>query len=203
MHTWTRRVPPPGRRRSPVAMLNALLRIRTDRLTGLAGRGAFQAASYRSLARNARTGQSTAILMIDVNGFKEINETLGRRSGDQVLVAFAEVLRQCVRLPGLACRLGGDEFAVVLPETKSFAQAYDVAGRIAAALGPVAVEGRLITLAAAIGVAVAGPGELTHDELVHRARLAMYRAKSLGPDTRWAVWQEPLEPDAGTYPAAA
>ncbi|MEV6305537.1 GGDEF domain-containing protein [Actinoplanes sp. NPDC051861] len=172
---------------------------RTDGLTGLANRSVFRTTSYRSLARNARTGQHTAILVIDMNGFKEVNDTLGHKSGDLVLVEFAEVLRRAVPSPGVPCRLGGDEFAVVLPEVGRAEHAYDVAGRIAAALGPVAVDGRLITLAASIGVAVSAPGELTHDELVHRADLAMYRAKSLGPDTRWAIWQESLEPQ----PAAA
>lgn len=164
----------------------------TDGLTGLANRSMFRKVSYRNLAR----GRRMSILVIDMNGFKQINDTLGHKAGDRVLVEFAAVLRQCVPAPGLPVRLGGDEFAVVLPEINSAEEAYDVAGRIAAALGPVMVEGRLITLAASIGVAVSGPGELTHDEIVHRADLAMYRAKSLGPETRWAIWQESLEPAA-------
>ncbi|HWS33601.1 MAG TPA: diguanylate cyclase, partial [Actinoplanes sp.] len=75
-------------------------------------------------------------------------------------------------------------------------EAYDVAERLSAALGPVDVDGHQVVLAASIGVAVAEPGELTHDEIVHRADLAMYRAKSLGPETQWAIWQESLEPSA-------
>jgi diguanylate cyclase (GGDEF)-like protein len=175
----------------------------TDALTGLANRTMFRETSYRALAR----GRRMSILVIDMNGFKEINDTLGHKAGDRVLAEFAGVLRQCVPAPGLPARLGGDEFAVVLPEINSAEQAYEVAGRIAAALGPVMLDGRLITLAAGIGVAVSGPGELTHDEIVHRADLAMYRAKSLGPETRWAIWQESLEPAAAApgaeLPAAA
>ncbi|MFC4071574.1 diguanylate cyclase domain-containing protein [Actinoplanes subglobosus] len=166
----------------------------TDGLTGLANRSMFRKVSYRALARDRRM----AVLVIDMNGFKQINDTLGHKAGDRVLVEFATVLRKCVPAPGLPVRLGGDEFAVVLPHIEHPEQAYDVAGRIAAALGPVVVEGRLITLAASIGVAVTAPGELTHDEIVHRADLAMYRAKSLGPETRWAIWQESLEPQAST-----
>jgi diguanylate cyclase (GGDEF)-like protein len=166
----------------------------TDGLTGLANRTMFRKVSYRNLAR----GRRMSVLVIDMNGFKQINDTLGHKVGDRVLVEFATVLRQCVPAPGLPARLGGDEFAVVLPEISSAEQAYEVAGRIAAALGPVMVDGRLVTLAASIGVAVTGPGELTHDEIVHRADLAMYRAKSLGPETRWAIWQESLEPFAST-----
>ncbi|MEV4282609.1 GGDEF domain-containing protein [Actinoplanes xinjiangensis] len=175
----------------------------TDALTGLANRTMFRETSYQALAR----GRRMSILMIDMNGFKEINDTLGHKAGDRVLAEFAGVLRQCVPAPGLPARLGGDEFGVVLPEINSAEQAYEVAGRIAAALGPVMLDGRLITLAAGIGVAVSGPGELTHDEIVHRADLAMYRAKSLGPETRWAIWQESLEPAAAApdteLPAAA
>ncbi|WP_433824830.1 diguanylate cyclase domain-containing protein [Actinoplanes sp. CA-015351] len=165
----------------------------TDGLTGLANRSRFRATSYKGLARGARSGLHSAILVIDMNSFKEINDTLGHKSGDLVLIEFAEVLRRSVPSPGLPARLGGDEFAVVLSDLTSPQQAYDVAGRIAAALGPVAVHGRLINLAASVGVAVSAPGELNHDELVHRADLAMYKAKGLGPSTRWAVWQESLE----------
>lgn len=168
----------------------------TDSLTGLANRARFRATSYRNLARNARHGRYSAVLVIDMNGFKEVNDTLGHKSGDLVLVEFAEVLKQCVPASGLPCRMGGDEFSVVLTDLDYPEQAYDVAGRIAAAMGPVAIDNKLISLAASIGVAVSAPGELTHDEIVHRADLAMYRAKGLGPETRWAVWQESLEPQA-------
>jgi diguanylate cyclase (GGDEF)-like protein len=173
----------------------------TDGLTGLANRSLFRRTSYRALGR----GRRTAVLVIDMNGFKEINDTLGHKAGDQVLVEFAEVLRRSVPRPGLPARLGGDEFAVVLPGIERPEEAYEVAGRLAGALGPVAVDGRLVTLAASIGVAVAEPGELSHDEIVHRADLAMYRAKSMGPDTRWAIWTESLErsPEPAGLPAAA
>ncbi|MEU8244528.1 diguanylate cyclase [Actinoplanes missouriensis] len=165
----------------------------TDGLTGLANRSRFREASHRGLHRDARAGLHSAVLVIDMNSFKEINDTFGHQAGDAVLIELADVLRRCVPSPGLPARLGGDEFAVVLSGLAAPQQAYETAGRIAAALGPVAVDGRLITLAASIGVAVSAPGELHHDELVHRADLAMYKAKSLGPATRWAVWQESLE----------
>ncbi|BCJ46851.1 hypothetical protein GCM10010168_36270 [Actinoplanes ianthinogenes] len=168
----------------------------TDGLTGLANRSRFRAMSYRNLARAARTGKHSAVLVIDMNGFKQVNDTLGHKSGDLVLVEFAEVLKHCVRAPGLPCRMGGDEFSVLLTDLDRPEQAYEVAGLIAATMGPVVIDNRLVELAASIGVAVSAPGELTHDEIVHRADLAMYRAKALGPETRWAVWQESLEPRA-------
>jgi diguanylate cyclase (GGDEF)-like protein len=165
----------------------------TDGLTGLANRELFRDTSNRSLARAARSGTHTAVLVIDMNEFKEVNDTLGHKSGDLVLVEFAKLLRECVPASGLAARLGGDEFAVVLPDLGFADQAYQVAGRIAAATGPVVIDGRLVTLACSIGVAVSAPGELTHDQIVHRADLAMYRAKRRGPQTRWAAWQDAFE----------
>ncbi|HET6478437.1 MAG TPA: GGDEF domain-containing protein, partial [Actinoplanes sp.] len=121
------------------------------------------------------------VLLLDVNRFTE---------GDRILVELAEVLRSCVPAGGLSCRLGGDRFAVVLPDLAFAEQAHDVAGAIASALAPVIVDGRLTPLSAGIGLAVAAPGELTHDELVDRAELAMHRAKRRAPETRWAVWQD-------------
>ena len=165
----------------------------TDGLTGLANRNRFRATSHRALARGVRTGRHAAVLVLDLNGFKAVNDTLGHKSGDLVLVEFARLLRRCVPDGGLPARLGGDEFAVVLPDLVSPEQAYAVAGRIAAELAPVIVDGKLIEMAASIGVAVSAPGELTHDEIVHRADVAMYRSKRFAPLTRWAAWQESYE----------
>jgi diguanylate cyclase (GGDEF)-like protein len=165
----------------------------TDGLTGLANRARFRETSHRALARGARTGRYSGVLVIDMNGFKQVNDTLGHKLGDLVLVEFARVLRSAVASPGLPARLGGDEFAVALPELDSPEDAYEVAGRLAAAMGPVIVDGKLIQMAASVGVAVSGPGELTHDALVHRADLAMYKAKEFAPETRWAAWRESYE----------
>jgi diguanylate cyclase (GGDEF)-like protein len=167
-------------------------RARADRLTGLANRARAREASSRALVRGARTGRYTAALMIDLNGLTQVNDMLGHRSGDLVLIEFARLLRRCVPPYGLPARLGGDQFAVVLPELGSAGKAYEIAGEIAAATSPVMIEGKLVTLACSIGVAVSGPGELTHDELVQRADLAMSRAKKLGPATRWAAFEQLL-----------
>jgi diguanylate cyclase (GGDEF)-like protein len=174
----------------------------TDGLTGLANRARFREMSHRALARGARTGRYSAVLVIDLNGFKRINDTLGHHLGDLVLVEFARVLRLSVTSPGLPARLGGDEFAVAMPDLESPEQAYEVAGRIAAAMAPVIVDGKLVMMAASVGVAVSGPGELTHDVLVHRADLAMYQAKRFAPETRWAAWREAYENEAKVALAA-
>jgi diguanylate cyclase (GGDEF)-like protein len=175
----------------------------TDALTGLANRARFRDTSHRSLARGARTGKHSAVLVIDMNGFKQVNDTLGHKSGDLVLLEFARLLRASVASPGLPARLGGDEFAVTLADLDSPEQAYEVAGRIAAAVAPIIVDGKLIMMAASIGVAVSAPGELTHDALVHRADLAMYKAKRHAPETRWAAWRESFESEPRKIPAAA
>ena len=175
----------------------------TDGLTGLANRARFRETSNRALVRGARTGRHSAVLVLDLNEFKQVNDTFGHKSGDRVLVEFTEVLRRAVPESGLPARLGGDEFAVVLPDLDSPAEAYDVAGRIAAALSPVIVDGRLVNMAASIGVAVSAPGELTHDALVHRADRAMYKAKQFAPETRWATWRESFETETRQPYAAA
>ncbi|GLY02898.1 GGDEF domain-containing protein [Actinoplanes sp. NBRC 101535] len=167
----------------------------TDRLTGLADRSLFAAATTQALSHDARTGRPTAVLMIDLNGFRGVNDTLGQHAGDLVLTEFAEVLRRTVGGHGLPARTGGDEFAVLLPGLDQAAGAYEMAGRVAAALGPVLIAGTLVTLAAAIGVAVSAPGELDYDTAVQRAGNAMRRAKAAGTATRWAVWSPVEAPD--------
>nr|WP_221374290.1 diguanylate cyclase [Actinoplanes polyasparticus] len=138
---------------------------------------------FRRAATRALSGRHhTAIVMIDVV--------------QPVPSQFQRILGSCVPPSGRLCRLGADEFAVLLPDLAFAEQAYDVAGGIASALSPVIAGGRLVPLAAAIGVAVSAPGELTHDELVDRARKAMRRAQQVGPQTRWAVWQEVSPPFA-------
>ena len=170
----------------------------TDGLTGLADHRGFHDAVDGALARasSARAGKHTAVLMIDLNGFRAINAALGHHAGDRALGELADVLRACVPATGLPCRLGADAFAVVLPDLDFAEQAYEVAGRIVATLGPVVIAGRLTPMAAGIGVAVSRPGELGADELVRRAAVAMERAKANGPQTRWAVWRESFEQTA-------
>lgn len=164
-------------------------RFSADRLTGLSGRDRFCAAVDRALAGGTRT----AVLIADLNGFGAVNDAFGHVAGDHVLVAFAGLLRRCVPSGAAVARTGGDEFGVVMPGLAFGEQAYDVAGRLAAATGPLVVDGRLVPVACAVGVAVTLPGQLTHDQLVHRATLAMRQAKRNGPDTRWAAWQESFE----------
>ena len=159
----------------------------TDTLTGLANRARLHLVLARALERGARTQRRTAVLLIDLNGFKQINDTLGHQTGDGLLIAVAEAMRRCVRGDDLIGRLGGDEFAVVLPALEPAFAVEDspvtVARRITEALThPLIVDGTTLRASASIGVAIAEPGALTSDELLHQADGAMYRAKreSLG-----------------------
>ena len=117
-----------------------------------------------------------------MNGFKQINDTMGHEAGDRLLVAVSRILRNNVLGHDVVGRLGGDEFAVVLHDIASPANAQAVVERIVADLrNPVLIGDTPVQPRASIGIAVAGPGELTVDRLLHFADLAMYHAKA---DTR-------------------
>jgi diguanylate cyclase len=155
----------------------------TDNLTGLANRIRLQGAMARAAARARRTETLMAVLAIDLDGFKRVNDTLGHKAGDAVLVAFADVLRRNVRESDTAARLGGDEFAVVLDGVAGSAGAVAVAERILAdAASPLSVGNRTLQLRASIGIAVGNPAlsstaDALDDALLRRADVAMYAAK--------------------------
>ncbi|MEV6635824.1 GGDEF domain-containing protein [Actinoplanes sp. NPDC051470] len=150
----------------------------TDGLTGLANRFQLYEVLPRALAKAARNGTRVGVLIIDMNGFKQINDTLGHRAGDQLLVGFGDLLRRCVLGSDLVARLGGDEFAIVLPELTDEAQAQAVIRRIRAAMAePIDVGETLVQPSASIGVALSEPEELATDDVVARADMAMYESK--------------------------
>jgi diguanylate cyclase (GGDEF)-like protein len=162
----------------------------TDPLTGLVNRKRLQDALSLALTRGARSGQRVAAMLMDMNGFKQVNDMLGLEAGDQLLIAFGRVLQRNVLGADVVGRLGGDEFAVVLHNIGSAANAVAVAERIAADLGqPVLLGDTPVQPSASIGIAVAGPGEVSPEELMRRADLAMYRAKR-GKTTGFALYQD-------------
>ncbi|GAA3350026.1 hypothetical protein GCM10020358_74390 [Amorphoplanes nipponensis] len=148
-----------------------------DALTGLASRALFRERALEALARD---GAGTAVLLLDLDGFKEINDSLGHAAGDALLVQVADRLRAAVREGDTVARFGGDEFGVVITSPTALADAEAVAGRIAAALAePVRVGERDLPVAASIGLAGgADAGDI--DQLLRNADLAMYRAKAAG-----------------------
>jgi diguanylate cyclase (GGDEF)-like protein len=150
----------------------------TDGLTGLHNRVYVHDMLSRALVRGQRAGELVAVLLVDLDGLKQINDTRGHHAGDQLLVAFGGVLRRSVLGSDVVGRLGGDEFAVVLQNIGTPDNAEAVARRIVAEMNrPVVINGGPVRLRAGIGIALSGPEELGPDELLHRADVAMYDAK--------------------------
>ena len=149
-----------------------------DSLTGLPNRMMFQ----RDLeeARGV-ADKPAAVLYMDLDGFKSVNDTLGHEAGDGLLQAVAGRIAQGVRPDDRVARLGGDEFAVLLPEVAGEAEALETAERLRAAVtAPWSLGGRTIRVGASAGVALCADGLYDPDELIANADLAMYAAKHAG-----------------------
>jgi len=151
-----------------------------DALTGLPNRALLLDRLDWALARARRDGLSCAVLFVDLDRFKDVNDTLGHDAGDRLLVTVAARLRDSLRDNDTLARLGGDEFAVLLEGTDA-GEATQAATRILAALAlPLALDGHLFRLTASIGIA---PGYADHarpEEVLRDADIALYRAKDAG-----------------------
>lgn len=153
----------------------------TDSLTGLQNRRSFQTILEDVLNASKSGFASCALLLLDIDRFKYVNDTLGHAVGDELIVAFAKRLAAIVGEAGEVCRLGGDEFAIVLPSLKSRAQAENVAERIHEALhSPVRVSVDTIAITTSIGIAFGSRLTKDQNELFRFADLALYAAKSAG-----------------------
>ena len=152
-----------------------------DALTGLPNRRLLQDRLGQAIARGRRSRGRCALLLVDVDRFKRVNDSLGHAAGDRVLAMVAERLQRGRRAEDTAARLGGDEFAVLLPEVSSPEDAALVADRVLAVLSePFTLDGRELIVTASVGVAV-WPDDATDAEtLFSRADAAMYRAKAHG-----------------------
>ncbi|GEM_PF-2332359 len=149
---------------------------RHDLLTGLANRSAITEATERALQQRHRD-HDLAFLFVDLDQFKEVNDNLGHRVGDQVLCEIAGRISAECRSGDLVGRIGGDEFGVLLPDTNSTA-AWRIARRIVeSASTPIRVEEVEIVVGASIGIALAGPEHRDADLLLNEADQAMYHAK--------------------------
>ena len=159
-----------------------------DPLTGLANRRAFEVALSSHIARCARYGPDGALMMLDLDDFKRVNDTLGHNVGDQLIISAAQMLQQRLRTSDLVCRLGGDEFAILLT-TGGPDQAQLVAQDIVEAIRTrtMTLNGRQIRMTASVGFAVFDGKDRTADEMLVNADLAMYDAKEAGRD-RWAAY---------------
>ncbi|MGH9034370.1 MAG: putative bifunctional diguanylate cyclase/phosphodiesterase, partial [Acidimicrobiia bacterium] len=151
-----------------------------DPLTGLPNRALFMDRLALALRRQQRDGRTVAVLFVDLDRFKAVNDTMGHFAGDQLLVAVADRLGKILRPGDTIARLGGDEFAVVCEGLVSPTGAEEIAIRILDTLAvPVVVEGQEIIAAASIGIAVSEPGA-TPGTMLRDADTAMYEAKDAG-----------------------
>lgn len=159
-----------------------------DPLTGLQNRNLFMNRVAEALARTDRTGDATAVIYVDLDGFKMVNDRFGHEAGDELLVTVARRLRQCTRASDSVARLGGDEFAILVDGLETRDEFDKLADRIHTSLDAGAwVGGHRLQIHASLGLAMAGPNACDADELVRNADFAMYTAKGRGT-SRYEVY---------------
>ncbi|WP_377269277.1 putative bifunctional diguanylate cyclase/phosphodiesterase [Peterkaempfera sp. SMS 1(5)a] len=165
-----------------------------DALTDLPNRALFTDRIRGALSGVRGEGRTVAVLFLDLDGFKAVNDTAGHQAGDELLVRVARRLQEAVRAGDLVARLGGDEFAALIAGRLDEAHVRDIAERLRSVLSrPYRLADRELTVAASIGIAFAEPGS-DPAALMRNADLAMYRAKSQGKD-RVAVYSPRLRAD--------
>jgi diguanylate cyclase (GGDEF)-like protein len=165
-------------------------------LTGLPNRAFFMEQLERALVDPAGSDGRVAVLFVDLDNFKVINDSLGHAAGDALLVEVARRLRGCLRPGNLAARLSGDEFTVLVESLADERQASLLAERLADALrAPIRLGEREVVVSASLGLVVGRPGHDAPSDLLRRADLALYRAKAEGK-ARAAVFDPALEVQA-------
>ncbi len=159
-----------------------------DSLTGLANQALFRDRVTHALSRAARRQRQLAVLFVDLDDFKTVNDSLGHTAGDALLVAVAERLRGSLRATDTAARLGGDEFALLVEDLGSDSDATGLADRLIDVLHqPFTVAGREIVVGASIGIAFHDPDSTT-GQLLRNADIAMYTAKR-GGKRRYEIFE--------------
>lgn len=151
-----------------------------DSLTGLANRSLLRD-QLRLALKAAASESQTALLALDFDNFKSVNDTLGHPAGDALLVQAAERLRACVRDTDMVARLGGDEFAIVQTDIATPADAEALAQRIITVLGePYVIEGKTVMIGVSVGIALVAHSGVTEEMILRDADAALYRAKGDG-----------------------
>ena len=154
-----------------------------DPLTGLPNRSLLRDRLTQALASARRSGRKVGVLIVDLDGFKQVNDTHGHTTGDAVIVAAAHRLRGALRASDTIARTGGDEFAIVLPEVTGGEECQTVAKKLLDELRqPISYEGHTFRITASIG-GIAGAASDGFDSLIRRADAAMYEAKEAGRNT--------------------
>jgi diguanylate cyclase (GGDEF)-like protein/PAS domain S-box-containing protein len=164
-----------------------------DDLTGLPNRALFMDRVEHALARADRQACSIAVLFIDLDNFKVVNDSLGHAAGDRLLTILSTRLRACLPPQATLGRFGGDEFTVLLEDIATVADANAAAEAVRLALAsPITVGERDVFAAVSVGIAVSSPGQHTAGDLVRNADVAMYRAKA-GGRARSVVFDQGLD----------
>ena len=172
----------------------ASFRAHHDPVTRLPNRVLLNDRLNTAIAQARRNRRKLALMFLDLDGFKAVNDSLGHDLGDRLLRAVAERLQGCVRRSDTLARYGGDEFALLLPDVRAREDAALIAGKILGCLGdPFLVAGRRLTVGASIGIALypeaGGLGEM----LIRRADIAMYHVKSRGKNA-YRFFSEDMDP---------
>ncbi|MCC6174477.1 MAG: EAL domain-containing protein [Chloroflexi bacterium] len=166
-----------------------------DPLTGLPNRVLFMYSIEHALAGARRNKVGVAVMFLDLDGFKRVNDTFGHQAGDQLLVALGQRLKACVRPGDTVARLGGDEFTILLEDIPYADEATRVAQRILDRLQePFPLDGRDVYVGTSIGIAFGMPGESEPPNLLRFADAAMYRAKAAGKG-RYVVFDGGMRAD--------
>ena len=183
-----------GRRNTERMLLHAALH---DSLTNLPNRRLLRDRLDTALARSKRSPSTVAVLFIDLDRFKEVNDSYGHDVGDEVLVSVANGILMALRSSDTVARLGGDEFVVVCEDVTEEDAIVQLAQRIQQHIRrPVTVNGRSVSVAASIGIAIAGPRADSADELIRLADVAMFQAKRR-PDVSYVMADEAIEAQLG------
>ena len=166
-----------------------------DPLTGLANRALFADRLAQALARSARSGVYPAVLFLDLDEFKTVNDSLGHAAGDTLLQVVGERLHGAIRPSDCVARLGGDEFAVLLEDVTADVAIATATRLIHLLRSPIEIEGRQMTGRGSIGIAVAGKDTASPNDLLRDADAAMYRAKALRRGN-WVLFQPEMHVEA-------
>src|SRR5580700_4982510 len=152
-----------------------------DALTGLPNRALFHERLDETLVRVHRDRETLAVLYLDLDQFKTVNDGLGHPAGDKVLVAAADRLRACLRISDMVARFGGDEFAVLQIGLTGPHEASAMADRIVTLLSePYDIDGQEVVIGASVGIALAPADGETAEQLLGNADMALYKAKKDG-----------------------
>ena len=163
-----------------------------DPLTGLANRVLLRDHLERAVARHGRRDGMAALLFVDLDDFKRVNDTYGHAAGDQILVQIAQRLVAAVRAEDVVARQSGDEFAVLLVDVDSRDETIHAAERLLRELRrPILLGGRSVVVGGSVGIALGAEQDATLEDLVTQADAAMYAAKAAGKD-RYAIYEEQM-----------